>query len=326
MARYKLTVAIPTYNRPSQLEKTLLVIVPQVIAHENVQLIILDNASKQPAIEILRVVSGGQDYGERIRVIRNVSNIGGVANILRSFELAEGEWLWCLSDDDAPAIDAIVAILKDCESYNHCYAYYGLKPGIPDVADMVDGKYLGTSIREWVKRIPSYGHRLFISESVFKVADMRPYMSLAYIIAASGAPHLVMAYCAISAGGAYLLSSKQIAAYEAPTSGSGYNFARLAYGTAMIGLVAGRSTYADYKLFFKDSYQNWISPTVIFRHMVAIHKNMPSAELHHRFRIILDIFQPSILKYPIRWLKWTICHILSLAPRIGDKILSLHVK
>lgn len=325
MSMYKLTIAIPTFNRPVPLANTLRAILPQVAEHKNVELIILDNCSKVPAVSVLGDVVDGVSV-ERVRVIRHPANIGGVYNILRSFEVANGEWLWCLSDDDAPDNDAVATILKDCESCDHCYAYYGLKPGVPNVSDMVDGAYLGSSVEEWVKRIPSYGHRLFISESVFRVYDMRPYMSLAYIVASSGAPHLVMAYCAVSAGGKYLLSDKQIAAYNTPESGNGYNFARLAYGTALIRLVAIKGSYNDYAIFFQKSYQDWISPTVIFRHMVAIHKNAPSSELRHNFDVIRGVFTPPFFTRPIQWAKWCFCGMLSYMPRIGDKLLSLHVK
>lgn len=326
MPQYELTVAIPTYNRPKQLKRTLSTVLPQVLAHEDVQLLVLDNCSPVPAFDILNEVAKGVALPSRIRVVRHVANIGGNGNILRCFELAEGEWLWCLSDDDSPCQDAIETILSDVRSGTYCYAYYGLNPCVPNVSDMPDGRYVGSTIKEWIRRIPSYGHRLFISESIFNVAKMRPYMSMAYSVASSGAPHLVMAYCAVSAGGKYLLSNKQIAAYNIPESGSGYNFAALAYGTTLIRLVAAKGSYLDYKEFFQESYQDWISPTVIFRHMMTIHKNMPSIALRKNFDVIRVIFTPSLFQYPVKWVKWFVCGILSYMPRLGDKLLSKYVK
>lgn len=329
MAEFTLTIAIPTYNRPSQLAHTLERVLPQVLPREDVELLLLDNHSEVSAENILSDVAlklqRRETLPSRVMVNRHPANIGGVANILHCFEKARGEWLWVLSDDDEPAEDAVETILNDSVG-EHCYAYYGLKPGVPDVADSNDGKYLGSSIKEWVRRIPSYGFRLFISESVFRVEAMRPYMSLAYIVASSGAPHLVMAYCAVAAGGQYLLSSKQIAVFNAPAGTWGYNFARLAYGTTLLRLVAAKGSYADYDLFFRRSYQNWISPTVIFRHMVAIHPNMPAASLRRTYSVIAAVFKPSLFERPLQWVKWNICGILSFVPSFGNLFFALRIR
>ena len=68
MVRYKLTVAIPTYNRPKQLGHTLSVVLPQVLVHDDVQLLILDNCSPVPAIDVLQDVAKGIALPERVQV------------------------------------------------------------------------------------------------------------------------------------------------------------------------------------------------------------------------------------------------------------------
>lgn len=313
MNKYKLTVAIPTYNRSVELSETLKVILPQIRRNHNVQLLILDNCSKTPAELILSKIVGDWK-SDRVSVVRHPANIGGVYNILRTFELAEGEWLWCLSDDDTPAFDAVETILADCESGSHCYAYYGLKDGVPNVSDCLDGKYIGNSIHEWVRRVPAYGERLFISESVFKISAMQPYMSLAHIVASSGAPHLVLAYCAVTSGGRYLLSCKQIAKYNIPNGGGGYNFARLAYGTALLALVRTKGSPSDYKEFFLDSYQNWISPKLFVRHLLALNNQTSNTLLAREFSVIARIMRPRLWSNPCLWFKWVICQVVVRLP------------
>ncbi len=323
MVRYKLTIAIPTYNRPKQLAHTLSILLPQVLTHDDVQLLILDNFSTVEAHSVLGQVANGMRLPERIQVIRHSCNIGGDANIIRSFEVAEGDWLWCSSDDDEPASDAVEVILRDCNEGRHCYAYYGLKMGVPDVADCVDGRFLSNSIKEWVRRVPSYGFRLFISESVFKVSDMRPYMSLAHLVACSGAAHLVMAYCAVSNGGLYLLSSRQISRYNVPEGGVGYNFSRLAYGTPSLSIVKAKGDITNYKLFFEESYKNWISPSMFLSHALLMYRMLSPIGFYRQFALISSIMKPLVFRHPINWLKWTVCQLLSVVPSLARKCLKV---
>lgn len=104
----KLTIAIPTYDRFEALKHTLEIIIPQLC--EGVELVVLDNASPRPVDKLLSNLAKQHGVEHRIRLIRNPCNIGANANILRCFEMAQGEWVWVLGDDDNPALDAIQVI------------------------------------------------------------------------------------------------------------------------------------------------------------------------------------------------------------------------
>ena len=236
MAEYKLTIAIPTYNRPKQLGNTLSVILPQVLSHDDVQLIILDNCSPVPAEDVLQAVAKNKQLPRRIKVIRHIENIGGNGNILRCFEVAEGDWLWCLGDDDEPATNAVDIILNDIADAQFCYVYYRIFENAPILNDYDTNHYVGSSIEEWIKRVPAYGHRLFISSSLFRLAEVRQYLMVGYMAANSGGPHLIMAFLSVINGGKYMLSDNTICNYSPPVAGQRYNCAPLAYASTSVML------------------------------------------------------------------------------------------
>ena len=324
MGKYKLTIAIPTYNRPSQLGHTLSVILPQVMSHEDVQLLVLDNCSPVPADDVLKDVYCGLKLPERIRAVRHIANIGGNGNILRCFELAEGDWLWCLGDDDEPAKDAVEIILKDIADATFCYAYYRIFDRAPIIDDCGAGQYIGSSVEEWVRRVPAYGHRLFISSSLFRLDVMRPNLMTGYMVANSGGPHLAMAFLAVLNGGSYMLSGRTICNYASPVSGVGYNCAPLAYGsTSLILLIGNLCSYREFKMFFGDSLATWVAPQRLLKDVIQLHENPASRLIRRNFGLIAGQFKPSILDNPRTWLKWTVCQCFSFTPRFFVGLMNL---
>lgn len=100
MKRQLLTIAIPTWNRNGQAEQTVTALVPQL--RPGVSIVLVDNCSDKPIEETISAA-----LKRHIRIVRHPMNIGGCANILRCFELADSDWVWIMGDDDDPAPDAI---------------------------------------------------------------------------------------------------------------------------------------------------------------------------------------------------------------------------
>ena len=324
MGKYKLTIAIPTYNRPRQLGHTLSVMLPQVMAHEEVQLLLLDNCSPVPAADVLKDVASGQELQGRTRVIRHVANIGGNGNILRCFELAEGDWLWCLGDDDEPTADAVDIILNDIADATFCYAYYRIFDRAPILDDCAAGRYISSSIEEWVRRVPAYGHRLFISSSLFRLDVMRPNLMTGYMVANSGGPHLAMAFLAVLNGGSYMLSDRTICNYTSPVSGSGYNCAPLAYGSTSLLLMIGNSCpYREFKMFFGDSFATWVAPQRLLKDVINLHGEAGGGFVRKCFGLIVGQFKPRFWDNPSVWAKWTLCQFFSSFPKLFVGLLNL---
>ncbi len=115
-----LTLAIPTYNRARFLSENLEVLCPQLIDEHRVELLICDNASPDRTPEI---VSDFQSKGLKIRYLRNSTNLGADANILRCFEEASGKYVWVFGDDDFIIPGAVAKILDLLENSDYNLVY-----------------------------------------------------------------------------------------------------------------------------------------------------------------------------------------------------------
>ncbi len=99
MTTPRLTIAIPSYNRASRLDRQLAWAVNAIDGRWNeCELIVSDNASPDntPQVcETWRAASQG-----KLRVIRQPKNIGLVRNVLACINAAHGDFVWVVGDDD----------------------------------------------------------------------------------------------------------------------------------------------------------------------------------------------------------------------------------
>jgi glycosyl transferase family 2 len=93
----KFTIGIPTYNRADLLPTALAAALNQ--SHEDVEVIVSDNASSDNTSEVVR------QFGDRVRYFRNDTNLGPAANFCRLVDLATGEFFSWLQDDDCVGRD-----------------------------------------------------------------------------------------------------------------------------------------------------------------------------------------------------------------------------
>ena len=91
--RFKVTVAIPTYNRAHYLPEAIESVLAQTF--QDFELLILDNASTDNTPELVKSFKD-----ERIRYVRNQTNIGMFGNCNKALELARGEYVIIFHDDD----------------------------------------------------------------------------------------------------------------------------------------------------------------------------------------------------------------------------------
>lgn len=108
-----LTIAIPTYNRAVYLRQSLEALLPQLGGHPEVELLISDNASPDST---LCVIQAFRERGLCLIHKRNEVNIGADANFLQCYELARGEYVWIVGDDDIIAAGAVAQILDTLET------------------------------------------------------------------------------------------------------------------------------------------------------------------------------------------------------------------
>lgn len=117
----KVTVAIPTYNRAALLKDCLEMVLRQTF--QDFEVIVSDNCSQDGTAETVRAFSD-----PRIRYYRNESNLGVYANMNRCLEIARGEYITIMHDDDIYApqfIEQEVRLLDEHPNVGmvHCAAF-----------------------------------------------------------------------------------------------------------------------------------------------------------------------------------------------------------
>ena len=102
----KLTICIPTYNRPKALQKTLFSLMAQDLREVH-EVVVLDNASNYDVKGLVDNLNS-----DKIRLIKHKYNVGMGINLMMPMLITESKWLWILSDDDEIAFDAISLIIR----------------------------------------------------------------------------------------------------------------------------------------------------------------------------------------------------------------------
>ena len=117
-----LSICVPTYDRAHRLRVMLEAVLPQVAEHsDKVELWVSDNASPD---DTPRVVEEARRLGP-LHYSRNASNMGVIANIIRlTNELARGEFVWVLGDDDLLMPGALARVIASLEARAELDAIY----------------------------------------------------------------------------------------------------------------------------------------------------------------------------------------------------------
>lgn len=105
----KISFCIPTYNRDQLLKECLSSILDY--KGEDIEIVVGDNNSPDNTHEIIKSISDN-----RIKYFKNEKNLGAVPNIIRTFQEANGEWIFTLSDEDKVTpeiIKKIISVIKE---------------------------------------------------------------------------------------------------------------------------------------------------------------------------------------------------------------------
>jgi len=119
-----LTIAIPTFNRSSYLDRALNYLTSQPgITSKDVEIIISDNCSSDDtSVTVSKYISTGVN----ITYIRNESNIGAEKNVVQCFNIAKGQFIWIMGDDDfliPNTLSRIVSLLSSNSGVGVCYIH-----------------------------------------------------------------------------------------------------------------------------------------------------------------------------------------------------------
>lgn len=92
----KLSICIPTYNRAQHLANCLQSIISNPPDGLEIQVCVSDNCSGDETERVVRVAQ----KEIAIKYLRNTRNIGLAGNFLKAVEMADGEFVWLIGDDD----------------------------------------------------------------------------------------------------------------------------------------------------------------------------------------------------------------------------------
>ena len=115
---YFLTIAIPTFNRADFLARALDSILNQ--PHDGVEILVSDNASEDDTSKVV----GDRAEVEKIKYIRNKTNVGPDANFLQCLKEAEGDYIWLLGSDDVVVEGGIERIKSFLSKNPQCDAVF----------------------------------------------------------------------------------------------------------------------------------------------------------------------------------------------------------
>jgi glycosyltransferase involved in cell wall biosynthesis len=309
-----LTIAIPTFNRPLQLRNTLEVVLPQILGESRVRLLVLDNHSEVPAMQILAELGVG--LNDQVSVIRHAINIGGNANIMRCFELCETEWIWVLSDDDKPSPDAVQTILEDAKG-DHVFAFYNY-PEISLPTPIPHGRIVGNEVTGLFNNMAHAITPLtLLSAGIYRAGTLRKWLPKGYSCLSSNVPHLVMAFAEIEAGGAWLLSGKTICNYCPPSRDKNAMYHIYFLGWPIAYLAFNQSENID---GLRRCLQVAHGPFPEFLLISFINglqlKSFFSLRSGYFFRIMKVFYAPSVFLHPLDWMKWQMMTVASFFPSL----------
>ena len=113
-----LSICIPTYNRANRLENALKSAISNTF--DNIEVIVSDNNSQDNTSEIVEKFKD-----KRIRYNKNETNIGANLNIIHTVEIAMGDYILFLSDEDLINENGLLAILNTISKYKNATVIFG---------------------------------------------------------------------------------------------------------------------------------------------------------------------------------------------------------
>lgn len=167
-----LSVCIPTYNRVKHLKRQVSFL--EQYLNDEIQLVISDNCSSDGTSEFLKTLTINKYISANI----NTFNEGTESNMRKCSQLAIGEYIYFLGDDDYLSKDFIPTLIKLIKEYRADYYHFNYRAfddlkmlvhkenGINRRLNIHNTRLNHKEIAKIVSRY--YGPLLFISSNVFK--------------------------------------------------------------------------------------------------------------------------------------------------------------
>jgi glycosyltransferase involved in cell wall biosynthesis len=225
----KLTIGIPTYNRPKELESLLKSIYKNNLSNLE-EIIIIDNCSNYDIDSLVK------NFGNKVRLIRNNFNIGQAVNMSFPFLHCKTKWLWIIGDDDQTLKSSISTILDEIKnvSANTSMIKFGKKDDSFDQA-----KFKANSLEDFIDyyhndKFTRRGDLVYISNNVFNTQILSKYLINAFEYSYSYIGYLIPVFFALNTNKySVYFSSKAIINYNIPDEW-GWSFNKVGLGLSSL--------------------------------------------------------------------------------------------
>jgi hypothetical protein len=241
METSRLSIVIPTYDRPAQLMGTLQALFAVPLPPE-VEVVILDNQSPAEVEPVVRALPGVA--ADRIRFVRNAANIGLAANILRCFEVAQAPWVWTLGDDDPPVSGAVRSVLHEigeAKEKTMLLKFNSTNGGQVEKHHEILGL---EELSRWCSDIKFYSNLLFISSGVFRKGPVLSRLNVGHHWAYSLSPHIAILLHGMAAGFSVKLVPQNLVRHGLADPAQQWNVLRLRVGFPTLAEVEGTEAFA----------------------------------------------------------------------------------
>lgn len=166
-----LTIAIPTFNRSSCLERQLTNLCAQYDGR--IKIIVSDNGSSDTTQE---VVEAFQERMPNLLYSRNSKNVGFDRNLLKLYGMARSEYIWFLSDDDMICQGAIEKVLALISRHEPTVMILGSRLGEEERTNDVTAENCSVKVIDRLEMVDDYGlftQMIFVSGLVVrKIPDV----------------------------------------------------------------------------------------------------------------------------------------------------------
>lgn len=252
-----LTVCIPTYNRKERLLKQLESLYSQAEVYQTA-IQIIDNHSDYD-VESAIIGHFGKEKVSNLKVHVNQVNLGLEPNICMPFLMTQTKWLWTLGDDDETMPDSISTVLNHIRG-NVDTAFFIFS--ISNIQHHMDVKFgeLESFIQYWHKVHRVNGDLVFLSNKVYNMEYVKPYIGLALKNCLNCVGHIVpILQCLNDRCGPVQMSSSSIVTYKEPDPNSGWSFIKVALEFSLISYLYLDIPYKSFKQLcasFGNSFGN----------------------------------------------------------------------
>jgi len=179
---------------------------------------VVDNCSTDCTEDIVKK-HARTALGSNLRYHKNLANIGGGANFLKCFELAETEWLWVIGDDDLPVDNCMDILSKTIGSHLECQ-YLNFNSSILKLRTSRTSGFTTSGIEELISSLDCYSNFLFISAGVYKRPAYIRHLPNAYRYIYTYSPQLALIFSVLAEDSLAKchFSSEFLVRWEAPAS------------------------------------------------------------------------------------------------------------